>query len=134
MKLGKHDISEELERGSVTVYPYNILIHPDWKYDSKNFDADIAIILLEREVQMTESIFPICLGSQNSAVSGQIGKVVGWGMAEAGTPNEDKPRELNVTMKSLSECLLEDPRLHPMMAKRTFCAGGSSTSGPCKGE
>jgi hypothetical protein len=41
--VGKHNLEQENERGSVAHDVKELIIHEDWKYDEDNFDADIAL-------------------------------------------------------------------------------------------
>lgn len=77
--LGKYDLNQLLERGSVPVYPNEIHIHPDWKPSVTSFDADIAVITIDEEAPLRHNIFPVCLWTANMrVVKEDEGTVVGW--------------------------------------------------------
>jgi secreted trypsin-like serine protease len=58
--LGKHNLNSTYERGSVPSYVREIFIHPDWKVNSDDYDADISLLLMEKPVELSEYIFPVC--------------------------------------------------------------------------
>lgn len=59
--LGKHDLKELVEDGSVTKFVSEIVVHPDWNYAATKYDADIAIIVLKTPVVFSQYIAPVCL-------------------------------------------------------------------------
>lgn len=135
VKLGKYDLSLENERGSVPKYPIEIIVHPDWKPYGEKYDSDIAIIILESKVEITSTISPVCLwNTQSSEPKVNKGTVVGWGKSESGGEYENKPKELEVFVRSNEECFLKDPRFASISSANTFCAGKDARSGPCKGD
>lgn len=53
MFLGKHEINNKHEPGSVRCYTQNIITHPDYHEDNLELgDADLAIIII-REIQFS---------------------------------------------------------------------------------
>ena len=46
----------------------DIQIHPEWKFNKENYDADIAVVTLFGPVDVTETVQPICLPEQNDGV------------------------------------------------------------------
>lgn len=58
--LGRHNLKQWHERGSIIIPVTEIEIHPQWKTSTDNFDADIALIVLEKEIQFSRFIRPIC--------------------------------------------------------------------------
>lgn len=132
--LGKYDLNETLERGSVPVYPSDIRIHPDWNIHSDRYDADIAIVIIESPIQITQLIFPACLWNENEEPTEQNGYVVGWGKTHAGSMHhETKPRQVNIKMDAKNDCLFDNPKFSFISSNRTFCAGGEG-KGPCSGD
>lgn len=43
----------------------DVKVHPDWKFNKGNYDADIAVVTLFGPVTITETVQPICLPGQN---------------------------------------------------------------------
>lgn len=136
VKIGSYDLSQIFERGSVVSYPFDIIVHPDWKYWTRDFDSDIALIILEKEVQISDSIFPVCL--LDSTVKEPVemkGTVVGWGKSKsAATTHENKPREVEISFRANDVCFLKNPRTAYISSINTFCAGNDDLSGPCSGK
>lgn len=113
-----------------------IIIHEDWKPYVTRYDADIAILFFEREIQFNEFIKPACLPDSSKSNSLIEGKVVGWGSSEnTGFKNaENIPRKVNIKKPPSNEyCFLHKKDLTELSSNRTFCAGGEN-SGPCKGD
>lgn len=136
VKIGKFDLSETHERGSVISYPSGIFVHPDWKFWTKDFDSDIALIVLENKVPISDAIFPICLWDRTTTDPEPIrGTVIGWGKSEGSAAHENKPRQLELSIRTNEECFLKNPRFAAISSKNTFCAGGvNKLSGPCQGK
>jgi Trypsin len=135
VKIGKFDLSQTFERGSVIAYPFDIIVHPNWKYWTKDFDSDIALIVLEEKVQLSDSIFPICLWDKpDSKLEQAKGIVVGWGKSGNEAKHQNKPRELEIEIRSNEDCFLKNPRFAAISSRNTFCAGKDEFSGPCQGK
>jgi secreted trypsin-like serine protease len=118
-----------------------LIIHEDWKHDSDNYDADIALILLKSEVNLTQLQFnrTVCFPT-----SGQ-GEVTGNGTVDnfdisaqshANQGEHDVTRnELKLAVVSQTQCFKADNKLREMSSKRTFCAGFVNQSkSVCKGD
>jgi secreted trypsin-like serine protease len=59
--LGKHQLSNLLETGSVKSKVQNFALHPSWDPQSDRYDADIAIAVLRETIVYTDRIIPICV-------------------------------------------------------------------------
>lgn len=129
--LGKYNLSQPIERGSIISYVQNIHVHPEWKTYTDQFDADIAILELKTSIEFSEFIQPICWPSR----SGDIyeGSIVGWGRSESGSRREDIPREAQIGLVQNEACFLKYKELAAISSTRTFCAGGENV-GPCNGD
>lgn len=81
VRLGKFDIS--LEEDTEEQFAVKTIIgYP--RYNPENFDNDIALIQLDRPVEYTAFILPICLGSRRSDDSDSC-VVTGWGKVSEST-------------------------------------------------
>lgn len=134
VKLGKYDLKVPNERGSLIGFPSEIIVHPKWNTQSSDYDADIAIIVLELKVESSATISPICLWDQTSEPEDLRGHVVGWGKSEFSAAHELRPREIELKIRSNEECFAVSPQFEPISSNETFCAGRDSYSGPCKGD
>lgn len=111
-----------------------IHIHPDWRYHTENYDADIAILKFLNGITFSEYIFPICWPSRAENEKKFRGTVVGWGKSENKEKlNEDLPKELQVESVINEVCFLGDYKFAIISSNRTFCAGVMN-AGPCFGD
>jgi len=95
----------------------DVKVHPDWKFNKGNFDADIAVVTLFGPVTITETVQPICLPGQNDGVLiAQDGVVAG-----ANTINNDAVRQ-RVSLERNDECFRNFPPSVNNVSPRTFCA------------
>lgn len=101
--LGRFNLHQFRERGTVNreVRSYNV--HPDYSY-ALTGDSDIAVMTLRNTVDFSIFIRPICLWSgppnlQN--VINRMGYVVGWGQDERGNPWTEDPRMAMMPIVSL---------------------------------
>jgi secreted trypsin-like serine protease len=103
-------------------------LHPDWNSQSRDFDADISILVLREPVEFSRNVESICLPRQSDEdeVVG-IGTVVGWGKSErseaAGEQYDSTPNELEVPAVNNSHCFLAVKKFDTISSFRTFCAG-----------
>lgn len=132
--LGKHNLNFTVEKSAVTVLVDKIHIHPDWRYHTENYDADIAILKFLSGITFSEYIFPICWPSRADNEKKFRGTVVGWGKSENKEKlNEDLPKELQVESVINEVCFLGDYKFAIISSNRTFCAGVMN-AGPCFGD
>lgn len=113
-----------------------IIIHEDWNPYVTRHDADIAVLLFEREIQFNDFINLACIPGNWKTTSLERGKVVGWGASEKTgfEKSEDIPKKVNIDKPPSNEyCFLHQKQLTELSSNRTFCAGGEN-SGPCKGD
>lgn len=114
-----------------------IVLHDDWKQFTTNYDGDIAILLLEKDVEFAKNIQPICLPPtswKNKALEG--GTIAGWGLSERSnkTKVEEIPRKTKLDAPpNNEECFLMYKELVDLSSDKTYCAGGNNT-GPCEGD
>jgi len=104
-----------------------IVMHPDYKPHHHKFDADLAMIFLEREVEFTRNIKPVCLPSADLENYSGYGTVVGWGRTEDSVnfgDHSDIPKQKSIQAVNDSFCYTEDDEIAKISSLRTFCAGG----------
>jgi hypothetical protein len=134
--FGKFNITlESTEAGSIKTNVSDICIHPDWNIYSDNFDADIAIILLESFIEFSDRIIPICLPPQVDVTVEQkedlMGVVIGYGRSENAAVHEVVPKKIEIPTVSQQNCFFMDDNLASLSSNRTFCAGLPGIA-PCK--
>ncbi|KAL7014091.1 hypothetical protein ACKWTF_015737 [Chironomus riparius] len=134
--LGAHDLDKYAEIGRVFYAVYSINIHPDWNALTQSYDADIAVLVLEKEVTFNEHIQSICLPSPNSNIATiTTGSVVGYGKSEDDTKEyENIPKILSTPIHSNSDCFKAFEDLALLSSGRTFCGGSGRGVGVCNGD
>lgn len=133
LKLGRFDLSQKYEKGSIISFVSDIFIHPNWKNWTKNYDSDIAVMILEEKVQITDTVIPICLWEKSDERKAN-GIIVGWGKSEGPADHENKPRELELSILSNENCYQKYSFFALIGSTNTFCAGSDENSGPCRGK
>lgn len=138
--MGKHNLRVENETGAVTYEVLDIILHKDWKYKEVSYDADISLIVLEIEVDLSrrERVAIVCLPQQSDNEVVGNGTVVGWGISKRSVANlENFDTTLNELLLPVipQPICLEMEEFYLGSSKRTFCAGfmnqGKSS---CKGD
>lgn len=100
LRVGIHDIRSTQ---STDIYrARKISTHEN--FISSTFENDIAIIRLDRAVQMTEYASPICLPSSNLAAGRKV-VVAGWGtVSESARVHSNVLRQANINVLPASNC------------------------------
>ncbi|XP_072748640.1 serine protease gd isoform X1 [Anoplolepis gracilipes] len=136
VSLGRYQLRNWHEQGSVNREISNYILHPDYLHQGSG-DSDLAILILRTSVEFSPTIRPICLWYDSidlQRVVNKTGYVVGWGRDEFGSLYTAEPRITNVPIVSQEECLWSDARFVSFTSNRTFCAGLRDGSGPCNGD
>ena len=105
--------------------------HPDWNVVyGTSYDADIAIIKLDRPVEFSNKIRPICMPKSFEKVFEVTGWVAGYGVS-----NDDvldgKLRFLKIPTVTQEKCLWHSGGFATTASNRTFC-GGDLTKSACE--
>lgn len=101
----------------------------------QSFDGDISLLELEKSIQFSVLIQPICWWQSSSDPSVNIGTVVGYGKSENEAKiHENTPKVIEVPIHSQENCFLSDANLVRLSSKRTFCGGAGNGKGVCSGE
>lgn len=117
-----------------------INIHPDWNpevMEMRQFDADIAVLLLDNPALLSSYVQPICLAApdlQPEIADFEIGIVAGFGKSEK-NKHEDVAKVLELPIeRDTLKCVLNYPDLFRIVSERTFCAGKGDRTGVCNGD
>jgi secreted trypsin-like serine protease len=123
--LGKFNLGIDDEVGSEACLIDDIIIHDNWDYNVKAYDADIAVVILVEMVVFNHDIQPICLPKQSEAYPTGTGTIVGWGKSEhAGDKQHDTVlNELRQPAVDGYRCFSNAPQLAYAVSERTFCGG-----------
>ena len=120
---------------------WNVILHPDWKYNSMKWDADISLVVLATDVDLSDELKVgiICLPPQTKLKVSGSGTVVGWGISERsearGDYHDSVPNKLRLPAVTQSQCLENDDDFEVALSPRTFCAGFlNQMKSACKGD
>lgn len=131
--LGAYMISKSNEEGRVAAPVWKIFIHDDWSPAVLNYDADIAMLLLEEDVHTSRFIKPICVPQDSTDVSMGENFVAGWGQTEE-TKSPATPKMAMAPIVNNSVCFRHRSELYQIASGRTFCAGTADGAGVCLGD
>jgi enterokinase len=133
--IGKYDLSVTNEYGSKNSVINDIVLHPDWNFNHQRFDADISIVVLQRRIEFSQQIQPICIPEENYDEVRGYGTVVGWGKSQVLGKYDMIPKELVIPAVNSSHCYTTFSLLSAVSSNRAFC-GGYENEGrsPCLGD
>ncbi|XP_017063700.1 serine protease gd isoform X1 [Drosophila eugracilis] len=139
--LGRHNLKNWNEEGSLAAPVDGIYIHPDFNSQLSSYDADIAVIMLKDEVRFNTFIRPACLWSGSSKaeyIVGEQGIVIGWSFDRSNGTHDHKlssvapvkkptdtsaPKVVKAPVVSNAECFGANAHFRSLSSNRTFCAG-----------
>lgn len=116
---------------------FKTIIHPD--YNKATAENDIALIILNEPVKLSESISPICLPFDNEEIPESI-EVIGFGTNEKNRkPFSNILMQIRVDVISNEDCLDRYKNVTTRNIPETnFCANGKSsndlTTDSCQGK
>lgn len=137
VKLGRFNIIEWSEDGSMSTAIESLHIHEDYMKTELSFDADLAIMITKTRIEYNAYIRPICMweGTQNVGdIVGQDGTVVGWGRDGQGNIVTPEPKQISIPVVSEADCLRSNNAFRYLTSNRTLCAGAKNGRGPCNGD
>jgi secreted trypsin-like serine protease len=125
--VGKHNFSIYDEERSAKHSIWEVILHPEWKVNTYDFDADISIVVLRDPVMMTLTVGKICLPEPSEDEVVGTGTIVGWGKSEASEKLRNGPdtipNELQLPAVDDRTCYESNDNFHDIISDRTFCAG-----------
>ncbi|XP_027710465.1 coagulation factor X-like isoform X1 [Vombatus ursinus] len=131
--LGDHD--KFLREPSEEKIPVKeIHTHPYYVFE--NYDNDIALLYLSRDVVFNKYILPICLPNHNLGTlltkEGKIGMVSGWGSTYYLGPSSRFLMRVDLQVISMETC---QKSTNKIVTDNMFCAGyGMEAKDSCKGD
>jgi len=133
--VGEHDTS--IEDGEFKVNVKQIIEHLD--YDSSTTDNDYALLILEKSVEWTESVQPVCLPAKSSSAYENIEAIVsGWGTTSFGGQLSTTLQEVKVDTMTNGECTSDDTLYEPgVITSNMICAAekeGNGGKDACQGD
>lgn len=129
--LGVHDLKKSFESGRTSVAVKRAFLHPDWNSNIASFEADIAVLELEHEIQFTNFIQPICMANSdlNSVTTGFV---AGFGKSEAGHV-ENIARTVTIPIHENKVCAKSKDH-ETILGGRSICGGSADGVGVCEGD
>ena len=76
--LGRHNFSKNIETGSETRIVNETFVHPSWKPHALRYDSDLAILVVDSEIQFNRFIQPVCVNMHPKVSSYGNGTVVSF--------------------------------------------------------
>ncbi|XP_059482146.1 serine protease gd-like [Neocloeon triangulifer] len=128
--LGMHNrsIDNETEPWQQIFTNLSVVVHPSFNHTKKDYKDDIALVILEREVNTTTKyVRPICLWNDDyelNKISNNYLTVVGWGY-NSNLEQPDILKKATLKVASYEECFESDPKFFSKFMRPTenFCAG-----------
>ena len=126
--IGVHNISDLVEVSSATHKVWQVIIHDSWDYNSDEYDADISLVVLETEVDLSDrfKVGIVCLPPASKKKFMGTGTVVGWGFSEVSEANHEyfdsTPNEVDLSAVTRLQCEKTGYDLIIASSERTFCA------------
>lgn len=114
----------------------NIVNHPQYRPNRRDFLHDIALLKLSRPVVYSNVIAPACLpgwSSAEPAIAGQSLTATGWGKTRAFLAFERK-NKLAVTGRNVSYCQWAYHLREPVVPQVQLCVGGVQNRDMCFGD
>lgn len=134
--LGRYSLTDWSEVGSIASNVDEIILHSDYKRNHDSYDADIAILIMTKQIEFNEFVRPVCLWPATNGiqdVEGKMGTVVGWGK-EANNVVSNIPKKVELPIVNSITCVQTSESLSKAISNRTFCAGTLDGNGPCHGD
>ncbi len=114
------------------------IVHPDWDPQDTHYDADIAIAVLKKPLNLTNEIRHVCLNTPADPIqnfAGRESKVYGWGYTEKIFKPVRELRHVDIPLVDQALCNSSHPEFSKFMSDTSFCAGGKDgRTGACNGK
>ncbi|CAG9807115.1 unnamed protein product [Chironomus riparius] len=131
--LGFQNLKSVFEVGRLSVAVKSIRVHNDWNPQTASFDADIAILELDDNVNFGPYIQPICLfDAEADAASLKNASIVGFSSTLNGGVAK-VPRLLDTPIVGFEKCT-EEEGYRGLLSNRMICGGLADGTGPCFGD
>ncbi|CAB3384774.1 Hypothetical predicted protein [Cloeon dipterum] len=134
--LGMYDKRQGTAPGVQRTLVRNLIVHP--KYDHAITNSDVGLMILSKQIEITDHVRPICLWNDDSnvtRVAGTEAMAVGFGLADNYTL-PDKLQEARLPIRGHKECYLSKRRFFGkyLVPGDNFCAGYMNGTTTCNGD
>jgi len=129
VRLGEHQINSNSESQIVTRRVSKIIEHENYQGGSEI--NDIALLKLSSPVQFRSEIWPVCLPPQTPLYTGKVATVTGWGTTSSGGSASNVLREVDVEVKSNTQC---QSSYGSSSIRDTMLCAGSRGKDSCQGD
>ncbi|EAT45085.1 AAEL003610-PA [Aedes aegypti] len=144
VRLGEYDTTTEIDcitkdgelicaDSPIDVPVEEKLAHPE--YNEKSMLNDIALLRLDRDVEPTAFIKPVCLPSSNfkNSLAGDFTFVTGFGRTLEGSRSAIK-QKLGIKVYDQDQCRTKFAALKGEVTPKQLCAGGDLAKDSCQGD
>uniref|UniRef100_A0A182Q6I6 Peptidase S1 domain-containing protein n=1 Tax=Anopheles farauti TaxID=69004 RepID=A0A182Q6I6_9DIPT len=128
VRLGEYDIASDQDGATpVDVYVQRWYVHE--RYDEKTIHNDIALVLLQKSIAISESIRPICLPLEAKQRTKDLTYyapfIAGWGAVAFNGPLATKLQEAQVVVLPVDQCAFNYKLYFPgqIFDDTVLCAG-----------
>merc|ERR1712061_130635 len=118
--IGDHDRTETEPFQEIRTIE-RVFIRPD--FVKRTFNNDIALIKLNRKLQFSDHIRPVCLPKLDRSYNGQNTTVVGWGKLSEGGDPADVLMEVTVPVITQKKCRRHTRYRSSEITENMMCAG-----------
>lgn len=129
--LGRFNASDESEKNWISREVAEWKVHED--FDRRKKFADIALIIVDKPVEFTNYIQPICLPSADQTVNRLNGISVGYGRVSEGGSISELPKESYLNTIDYRTCGERAEHFSQFLNPQQFCANGTGEA-RCSGK
>ncbi|XP_042216881.1 proclotting enzyme-like isoform X3 [Homarus americanus] len=117
-RVGEHDFDREGDTPSTNVRIADFRLHKD--FNPRDFNNDIAILVLEQPVIYNDFVIPICLPPSSQQFTGDTVTVAGWGAVKHEGPVSSVLRKVSLPVWTNTDC---DEAYDQPIRDSMICAG-----------
>ncbi|XP_028138703.2 serine protease gd-like isoform X1 [Diabrotica virgifera virgifera] len=131
--MGTNNLDNWNSNGAVTRKAKRVDVHPSFIENSESAHGDIAIILMDRPVQFSNVLTPVCLWKGNTDLYSLINKT---GVI-SDFSHALKSKQPEITIIGQVECQETTLGFQDLPSEKTFCTkrrGETPLTGPCSGD
>ncbi|KAG6465542.1 hypothetical protein O3G_MSEX015217 [Manduca sexta] len=118
----------------------DIKIPPRYQGSVANFQDDIAVVILVKELITHAFVSPACVNfdpdlREAQLSEGQLGKIVGWGLTGENSPASQVLQGATLPIVSIETCIEESPvGFRSSITGDKICAGYDNGTAVCRGD